>query len=119
LSSIYKKTYVALQYIGYHVEAARFYDTTAQLPDAFIVYQVIHSESPSFADNRETSRSNTVQVSFYTRDGSLLENVPETIILAMKIAGFSNATGGGTNTPYFPDTNHYGWRGEFNFFERI
>lgn len=77
--------------------------TGGQLPDEYIVYQLISSPPIVHADNYETIRIYRVQVAFYSRSGlSLLPDISG----AMVDAGFSRSSI--RELPYNQETRHFG-----------
>ena len=87
-----------------------------QLPDRFITYFLVDDEGKAWADGQETSHEPRMQISFYTRKKSDMLTVPDEIEQAFVNAGFTRGPVG--HIPYQPDTDHYGWRRDFYFYER-
>lgn len=88
------------------------YKTTGDLPDLFIVYQLINSPAEQSADNSETERSYLVQVTVWNRAG--LTTLPD-VTTAMRSAGFQ--AGAIRQLPQDLDTGHYGLAKEFVYLE--
>ena len=84
----------------------------AERPDVYLVYFLVVSPPRQHADNRETLREYSVQVSIYSRDG--LTGLPE-VENAMLAAGFMFEAQ--RELPYNPETRHYGLAMDFNFVE--
>jgi len=84
----------------------------AERPDVYMVYFLVVSPPRQHADNRETLREYSVQVSIYSRDG--LTGLPE-VENAMLAAGFMFEAQ--RELPYNPETRHYGLAMDFNFVE--
>jgi hypothetical protein len=82
----------------------------AELPDQFIVYQLISSPPAQHADDAETLRRYRVQVSFYSRTG--LASLPG-VDAAMTGAGYTR--GPQRELPYNQLTRHYGLALEYLF----
>jgi hypothetical protein len=77
--------------------------TNKQLPDLYLVYQLISSAPIVHAENMETMRMYRVQVAVYSRNG--LSGLPD-VSGAMTDAGFSRSSI--REIPYNPETRHYG-----------
>jgi hypothetical protein len=82
------------------------------LPDAFIVHQLIGSPVEQSADNAETERSYTVQVTLWDKAG-----IPSTtkVDAAMIAAGFQKSDV--RQVPQDAQTHHYGLAVEFVYIE--
>lgn len=82
------------------------------LPDAFVTHQLIASPAEQHADNAETERSYSVQLSLWDKAG-----VPSTtsVDAAMLVAGFQK--GDVRQLPQDPQTHHYGLAVEYVYFE--
>lgn len=75
----------------------------ATLPDTYIVFQQVVSVPEQHADDAETERSYTIQVTIWDRSGLVsLPNVDG----AMSAAGFYKSAQ--RQLPQDPDTGHYG-----------
>lgn len=83
--------------------------TGAELPDTFLVYQLISDPPAQNADDGETLRSYRVQVTYYGRAG--LSGMPD-IEGAMIAAGFTRMAG--RELPYNTETRHFGFASDFN-----
>lgn len=83
--------------------------TGADLPDAFLVYQLVTDPPAQAADDTETLRSYTMQVTYYSRTG--LAGMPD-IEGAMIAAHWTRSAG--RELPYNSDTRHYGYAFDFN-----
>jgi hypothetical protein len=86
--------------------------TSANLPDAFAVYQVISDPPAQHADDAEVLRRYRVQVNYFARAG--LGTMPD-IDGAMRGAGFTRI--GGRELPYNQETRHYGYSMDFHFLD--
>lgn len=86
------------------------YESTGNLPDLFMNYQVIVTTAEDHADNVETARSYIAQVSIFKRAG--LTSLPN-VDAAMKAQGFTK--GSGRQIPKDPQTGHYGFAQDYNF----
>lgn len=82
--------------------------TGNNLPDVFIVYQMISSPPVMHAEDIEMLRYYRIQVSIYSRNG--LANLPN-VTARMVAAGFTR--GPITELPYNGDTGHFGLAYEF------
>lgn len=103
----------ALTGLGLAMAANRYLTATPNdLPDTFLVYQVIGDPPAQHADNAETLRRYRVQVSYYSRSG--LSGMPN-IEGAMLAAGFTRLPG--REMPYNQDTRHYGYVLEFYYLD--
>jgi hypothetical protein len=82
------------------------------LPNAFIVHQLIGSPAEQHADNVETERSYTVQITLWDKAG-----IPSTtkVDTAMLAAGFQK--GDIRQLPQDPQTHHYGLAIEYVYLE--
>lgn len=81
------------------------------LPDQFVVYQLIQGSPEQHADDIETERSYSVQVTIWSRGG--LVSVPA-VDAAMIAAGFQKSNE--RQLPQDPQTGHYGLAKEFVIF---
>lgn len=84
----------------------------AERPDEYLVYMVVTSPPEQFADNQETMRSYTVQVTYYNRNG--LAGMPD-ISGLMESAGFT--PGAQRELPYNQQTRHFGYALDFIYVE--
>lgn len=109
LSAFEKKT-------GVPYEFERFECGPTQLPDGYVVYFLISNPPSAWYDGTEISSNAKIQVSFFYRRKSDILTVPEKIKSAFKSAGFMRSTEG--RIPYQKDTGHYGWKCEFNYYEK-
>lgn len=73
------------------------------LPDTYIVYQLIDGASEQQADNAETERSYTVQVTIWNKSG--LVSLPD-VGTAMTASGFLKSSE--RQLPQDQGTGHYG-----------
>lgn len=97
-------------------EFERFECETAQLPDCYAVYFLVSDPPSAWYDGSESSTQAKIQVSFFYRQKSDILDIPEKIISAFKAEGFMRSGEG--RIPYQKDTGHYGWRCEFNYYEK-
>lgn len=113
MSTIWEHVEDALAGISQPKAASAYQAATgADLPDTYLVYLLVSAPPLQHADDAETLRTYTVQVSIYSRTG--LASLPdiETPLLA---AGFLR--GPEREIPYNPLTGHYGVAKEFTFTE--
>ena len=82
-----------------------------ELPDQYVVYQLIDSPPEQHADDAETERSNLVQVTIWSRSG--LVSVPD-VDTPMIAAGFAKSNV--RQLPQDPQTGHYGLAKEYVIF---
>lgn len=101
---------------GVPYEFERFECETAQLPDSYAVYFLVSNPPSAWYDDGESSSQAKIQVSFFYRQKSDILAIPEKIISAFKTEGFMRSREG--RIPYQKDTGHYGWRCEFNYYEK-
>ena len=92
-----------------------FLEQVEQLPDTYIVYFLVSAPTVSSADNKERAYQPHIQVSLFYRNIRSFLTVPDQIIAAFANEGFRRAGEG--RIPYQPNTGHYGWRCDFNFYE--
>jgi hypothetical protein len=79
------------------------YKSTGALPDQYITHQLLPSEAAQHADDAETERTYTIQVSIFSRAG--LVSLPN-VDAAMLAAGFVKSTE--RQLPQDQATGHYG-----------
>ena len=84
----------------------------AERPDAYITYFVVTALPVQHADNAETLRAYTVQVTYYDRNG--LAGMPN-INGAMIAAGFTARAP--RELPYNQQTRHFGYAMDFDYLE--
>ena len=109
MSSIWEITRTALTGLGVPMAANRYLVPTGQqLPDRYIVYQLISSPPEVHADNVEKSRTYRMQVTIWDRTG--LSNLPD-ISGSMVAVGFCR--GPYRELPYVDSTRHYGLAYDF------
>ena len=94
----------------------RFDCDLSQLPDTFLVYFLVSDQPTAHYDGKEASHEVRMQVSLFYRDISVINTLPDKIIKAFTATGFKRAGCG--RIPYQQNTGHYGWRCDFNFYER-
>ncbi len=82
------------------------------LPDQYVVHQLITSPAEEHADNVETARSYTVQVTIWSKSG--LVAIPD-VDTAMIAAGFFKSDE--RQLPKDPDSGHYGLAKDFVYLE--
>lgn len=113
MSSIWEITRTALVGLGVPLAANRYLVQTGQdLPDRYIVYQLISSPPELSADNVEKYRSYRMQVTIWDRTG--LAALPD-IAGAMVAAGFGR--GPFRELPYQDATQHYGLALDFFYLQ--
>ena len=83
-----------------------------QLPNLYIVYQLITSLAGQHADNEETERADTVQVTTWNTDG--LVDLPD-VDTVMKTAGFKKVDV--RQIPRDKGTGHYGLATDYLYLE--
>ena len=88
------------------------YKSTGALPDTFIAYQLIGSPQEQSADDAETMRSYSVQVTIWSKSG--LVSIPN-VDGVMVTAGFQK--GDQRQIPQDPETGHFGLAKEFVYLE--
>ncbi len=81
-------------------------------PATYLVYLLVVGDPLQHADDDETLREYTVQVSIYSRNG--LASLPD-VEGAMKAAGFTYVTE--RELPYEEDTRYFGLAIDFNYVE--
>lgn len=86
--------------------------TGADLPDQFMVYQLISSPPRLHADNVEKYRTYRMQVTIWDRNG--LASLPD-VAGSMVVAGFGR--GPIRELPYEDSTRHFGLAMEFLYLE--
>jgi hypothetical protein len=112
-TSIWARTKTALTGLGVPIAANRYLVSTGQqLPDQYIIYQLISSPPELYADNVEKYRSYRMQVTIWDRSG--LANLPD-IAGSMVAAGFGR--GPFRELPYVESTRHYGLAYDFFYLE--
>jgi hypothetical protein len=79
-------------------------------PDAFIVHQLIGSPATQHADDAETERLYTVQITMWDRAGIPVETAVDTAMIA---AGFLK--GNVRQLPQDAQTHHYGLAIEYSY----
>ena len=113
MMDIWSTTRTALTGLGLPMAANQYLAATgAELPDAFLIYQMISDPARQHADNAETLRSYRVQVTYYSRSG--LSSLPN-IEGAMIAAGFTRLAG--RELPFNQDTKHYALAIDFNYLD--
>jgi len=110
LKSIKAKTNIPYDWERFEAEGAR------QLPDNFIVYFLVSEPPALIVDNKELSSLPRIQVSFFYRKKNDFPIVQDLIKELFVLHGFVRVGSG--RIPYQKDTGHYGWRYDFNFYER-
>jgi hypothetical protein len=112
-TTIWERTYSALTGLGVPMAANRYLtDSDDQLPNQYIIYQLISSPPELHADNIEKYRSYRMQVTIWDRSG--LASLPD-IPGSMVAAGFGR--GPIRELPYVESTRHYGLAYEFLYLE--
>ncbi len=100
----------ALVPLGYPLAANTYVvESGANLPDLYIVYQLVSSPPVQSANDREKLRLLTVQVTCWSRTGFV--SMPN-IVGAMESAGFTH--GPDFELPYSIASRHYGLAMEFS-----
>jgi hypothetical protein len=108
---IWSVTSTALTALSIPMAADRYLTAQgADLPDAYLVYQLIDAPPMQHADNDEKLRNYKMQVNYFNRAG--LASMPD-IEGVMVAAGFTYAAG--RNLPFNPETQHFGYSRDFNF----
>jgi len=107
--SLWERVEAALQPLGVPFAADQYLvESGDDLPDLYLVFFLVSSPALQHAEDRETMRTNRVQVSIYNRSG--LVNLPD-VDGAMTAAGFQR--GPRNRIPYNPATRHFGLALEF------
>lgn len=113
--TIWERVKAALSGLGKTMAANTMVMATgAELPDEYLVYQLISNPALQHADDEEKLRSYRVQVSYFSRAG--LAALPD-IDGAMRTAGFKRLPG--RELPYNPATRHYGLALDYIFVEEL
>ncbi len=114
MTTIFERTASALAGLGVPAAANRYLPASSEkeLPNRFIVYQLISSPPEQHADNVEKARSYRMQVTIWDRNG--LTSLPD-IPGAMVAAGFTR--GPYRELPYVESTRHFGLAFDFLYFE--
>ncbi len=100
MTTIYEKTAAALITLDVPFAMNTY---LGELPDVYLVYQLISAPAQQHADDEESLRSFRVQVSIYSNSG--LIDLPD-VDGAMLAAGFQK--GPMRELPYDRDTGHFG-----------
>ena len=93
-------------------QGAYLTSNNADLPDTFIVYQLISGVPEQHADDAETQRTYRVQVSIYSRSG--LVSLPS-VDAAMLAASFTK--GPERQLPFDRETRHFGLAKDYYYLE--
>lgn len=111
--TIWERISAALSPLGLPLAAnSMLFPSGAQLPDTYMVYQVISDPGQVWAGDVEKARTYRVQVTVYIRSGLLnLPNVEGVMIGA----GFTR--GPGRELPYNSGTGHYSFATDYFFLE--
>ena len=88
------------------------YETTGDLPDTYLAFQLISGNAEQHADNVETQRSYLVQVSIFSRNG--LVSLPD-VNSVMLAAGFEKNTE--RQLPKDAQSGHFGLAKDFTYLE--
>lgn len=111
--TIWERVKAALTALSVPMAANQYLtETPDDLPEQFVVYQMISDPPRQHADNAEQSRLYRVQVTIYDRAG--LGDTPD-IEGAMLAAGFTR--GPSLELPYNRQTRHYGLVKDFFYLE--
>ena len=109
--TIYSRVYGALIELGLPVgHGTLLTEGGAELPDEYLVYQLISGVPEQHADDEEKERSYRIQVSYYSRDG--LADLPD-VNGAMKAIG--GAKSAERDLQRDPDTGHFGLAVDYIF----
>jgi len=113
MTTIWERTNTALTGLGVPMAANRYLvESGHELPEQYIVYQLISSPPELHADNVEKYRSYRMQVTIWDRNG--LANLPD-ISGSMVAAGFCR--GPIRELPYVESTRHYGLAYDFLYLD--
>lgn len=113
MTSIWARTETALTGLGVPMADNRYLvASAADLPDQFMVYQLISSPPELHADNVEKYRTYRMQVTVWDRTG--LNSLPD-VAGSMVAAGFCR--GPIRELPYEESTRHFGLSMEFLYLE--
>lgn len=110
MTTIFERTETALGTISPAVPFAQAPYKGTPLPDVYITHQLIVGVPEQSADDAETERSYTVQVSIFSRTG--LVSLPD-VDAAMTAAGFEK--GPERQIPQDLQTGHYGLAKDYVF----
>lgn len=111
--TIWERVKSALTSLGLPMAANSYLSTSAaELPDRYLVYQLISDPALLHADDVEKVRSYRVQVTIYSRSG--LAGIPN-VVGAMVTAGFTRLPA--REMPYHEETRHYGLAMDFGYVE--
>ena len=114
MTTIYARTKTALDTLGLPMAKNQYKPGSNQeLPDEYLVYQLISSPAAQHADNVERLRFYKMQVNHFYRAET--KSNPA-IAGAMVAAGFMRADG--RDLPYNEATRHYGESLDFTYLEK-
>jgi hypothetical protein len=113
--TIWERTKAALDTTGLDCAQSVYLSATAAArPDQYLVYFLVTAPAQQHADNAETLREMTMQVSLYSRTG-FTDTLIDAVHNAMTAAGFT--AGPRRELPYAEDTRHFGLVFEFTYLE--
>lgn len=113
MTTIFERVKTALDTLSPAVPyALDVYESSAALPDKFMVYSLITSNPEQHADDAETHRGYIVQISIFSRAG--LVSLPN-VDAAMLAAGFFKSNE--RQLPKDQTTGHYGLAKDYTYLE--
>lgn len=117
MSNVYEIAENAVSGLGYPYAREHYEpDSSGQLPESYITYDLITSRGATWADGRETSQQHRIRFNFFTTHADLLKTVPGIIHDAVIAAGFTG--GQWRDYRYDKKTSHEGVHSDFYYFER-
>lgn len=113
MTTIFERVTTALNTLSPAVPFALApYKSTTDLPSTYITYQLISGNPEQAADDAETQRSYTVQITIWSKSG--LVTLPD-VNTAMLSAGFQKSNE--RQLPQDTVTGHYGLAKDFVYLE--
>lgn len=88
------------------------YKSTTDLPSTYITYQLVSSNPEQSANDAETQRTYTIQITIWSKGG--LVSLPD-VNTAMLSAGFQKSTE--RQLPQDTETGHYGLAKDYVYLE--
>lgn len=115
MTNPFTKAYEALVTSGYPVIEQGTIPAGEVLPETFCTYQIISSDSKSYADGQVTGISYRVQANLYSEDPAIVQTAEGLIRSLMTAAGFMRA--GGRSLPYDSSQGHYGYTCDYTIYD--
>lgn len=109
MTTIFERVQTALSGLGVPVKNGQI---DGELPETYIVWQIISAPVEQEADNKLISKLHTVQVNIWSRKGATAYPDVES---AMTAAGFAYESG--RDLVYSEDSKHSGYGMDFNYLE--